>query len=138
MYYHTLSTGIHSMETPICPTCGCSLVRLGITQEKAVSCYYHGRRYWFCCAGCLQLFENDPEALLKETAGLVVCPVCLAEKPDDATVQHECNGTIYHFCRCPHCLVVFKRDPDTFSNRLAWRTDYAGIFGEQGGCCVEN
>ncbi len=105
---------------------------------KALSCYYQGKRYWFCCTGCLQLFENDPEALLQETAGLVVCPVCLAEKPVAATVQHECNGAMYHFCRCPHCLVVFKRDPDTFINRLAWQTDYAGIFGDLGECCAKN
>lgn len=69
-----------SSETPICPACGCSLVRLGITQEKAVFHYYQGKQYWFCCDGFLELFKDNPEQLLNETSNLVVYPVCLAEK----------------------------------------------------------
>ena len=126
------------MESPICPACGCSLVRLGITQEKAVSHYYQDKQYWFCCDGCLDLFKNNPEQLLNETSELVVCPVCLAEKPVNTTVEHIVKGTLFNFCRCPHCLDVFNQDKDYFIKRLAWQTNYKGIFGEQDGCCTNS
>jgi len=87
------------MQTPICPACGCSLVRLGIAQDKAIAHHYQKKRYWFCCKGCLELFEKDPEPLLIETSALTVCPVCLAEKPVSATVKQVINGRSYPFCR---------------------------------------
>jgi YHS domain-containing protein len=124
-----------SRETPICPACGCSLVRLGISQEKAVSYDYREKQYWFCCEGCLELFKSQPEQLLNETSDLVVCPVCLAEKPNKATVERIVNKTVFNFCRCPYCLDVFEQDQDYYIKRLAWQTNYAGIFGEQEGCC---
>jgi hypothetical protein len=83
----------------------------------------------------LELFKNEPEQLLQETANLTVCPVCLAEKPVSTTVEFELNEMLFNFCRCPHCLDVFNQDPDYFIKRLAWQTDYAGIFGELEGCC---
>ncbi|WP_431064758.1 YHS domain-containing protein [Methylotuvimicrobium sp.] len=126
------------MKTPICAACGCSLIRLGITQEKANSFHYNEKQYWFCCEGCLELFKTNPEQFLKETSDLTVCPVCLAEKPINNTIKHRFNGTIFNFCRCPHCLDVFKEDQDYFIRRLAWQTDYAGIFGGQDGCCKKN
>jgi len=124
------------METPICPACGCSLVRLGITQEKAISQLDQDKQYWFCCDGCLDLFKNDPQQCLNETSELVVCPVCLAQKTINTTVEHVFNGMLFNFCRCPHCLNVFNQDQDYFVKRLAWKTNYAGIFGDQGGCCT--
>ena len=126
------------METPICPACGCSLVRLGINQQQAVPYYYQEKRYWFCCKVCLEIFKTNPEQLLKETSQLVVCPVCLAEKPINATVEHLVNQILFNFCRCPHCLDVFNQDQDYFIKRLAWQTDYAGIFGVQDGCCTKH
>ncbi len=126
------------METPICPACGCSLVRLGINQKQAVPYRYQEKHYWFCCQGCLGIFKTNPEQLLKETSQLVVCPVCLAEKLINNTVEHLINGTPLHFCRCPHCLDVFNQDQDYFIKRLAWQTNYAGIFGEQDGCCAKD
>ncbi|MEO1882305.1 MAG: YHS domain-containing protein [Methyloprofundus sp.] len=126
------------MQTPICPCCGCSLVRLGISQKMAVSLHYQQKLYWFCCDGCLKLFNSNPEKCLNETSELVVCPVCLAEKPVNMTVEHIFNGTLFNFCHCPHCLDVFNQDQDYFTKRLAWQTNYAGIFGKQEGCCTND
>ena len=126
------------MKTPICPVCGCSLLRLGISQNKAASYHYKGEQYWFCCEGCLELFKTDPKQLLNETSNLTVCPVCLAEKPINTTIEHVFNGTLFNFCRCPHCLDVFNQDQEYFIKRLAWQTSYAGIFREQDGCCTKN
>ena len=126
------------MNTPICPACGCSLIRLGISQKKAAPHRYQDKQYWFCCEGCLELFKTNPEQLLNETSNLTVCPVCLAEKPINSTVEHIFNGMLFNFCRCPHCLDLFNQDQEYFTKRLAWQTSYAGIFGEQDGCCIKN
>lgn len=55
------------VETPICPACGCSLVRLGISQEKAIAYHYNDKQYWFCCDGCLELFKSQAEQILHQT-----------------------------------------------------------------------
>jgi len=123
------------MNSPICSACGCSLIRLGITQEKTVSYKYNEKQYWFCCEGCLELFKTNPGQLLNETSDLTVCPACLAEKTINTTVEHVFNGQVFNFCRCPFCLDVFNQDPGYYIRRLAWQTDYAGIFGGQDGCC---
>lgn len=122
------------METPICSTCGCSLIRLGISQKKALFHYYKEKQYLFCCKGCLELFKTQPESLLNETSNLTVCPVCLAEKHIYNTVEHQVNGMPLNFCRCPHCLDQFNQNQNYFIKRLAWQTNYAGIFDEQDGC----
>ena len=50
------------METLICPTCGCSLVRLGISKEKATKHRYGGEEYLFCCKGCADVFAAESYA----------------------------------------------------------------------------
>ncbi len=66
------------MNTLICPTCGCSLVRLGIAKGQAPTYGYDGREYRFCCQGCLDVFIADPARRLEETKDLIVCTTCLA------------------------------------------------------------
>ncbi len=75
------------MNTLICPTCGCSLVRLGVTKDKATSYRHHRQEYHFCCQGCVDLFITDPEEHLQETNNPIVCPTCLAEKPLNTAVK---------------------------------------------------
>ena len=123
------------MESPICPACGCSLVRLGITQKKALSHHYQDKQYWFCCNGCLDLFKTNSEQCLNETSNLVVCPVCLAEKLISTTVKHSINGILFNFCRCPYCLTVFNQDQNYFIKRLAWQTDYKEVFADKNEGC---
>ncbi len=123
------------MKTSICPTCGCSLVRLGITKENVVVRIYHETEYLFCCDGCADLFDKTPEPLLEETKNLVVCPSCLAEKPIDQTVLFNHKGENIHFCKCPYCMTVFEEDSEYFIKRLAGEIEYAGIFTEGRGCC---
>ena len=71
----------HKMNTQICPTCGCSLVRLGVGKDKAVAHHHRDKNYHFCCQGCVEVFITDPSKYLQETKDLIVCPTCLAEKP---------------------------------------------------------
>jgi len=124
------------MQTPICPTCGCSLVRLGIKSDDAVSCMYNSKEYKFCCRGCVDVFLANPEPRLAETQDLVVCPTCLAEKPHGFAIQLMFNGTELHFCRCPACLVLFRKNPEYYLMRLAGKTEYGGVFTEEERCCA--
>jgi len=64
------------MKTLICPTCGCSLVRLGIKKGKSVIHRHNGEQYHFCCQGCVDVFITDPQKHLQETNDLIVCPKC--------------------------------------------------------------
>ena len=107
------------MQTPICATCGCSLVRLGIGKDEAVSYHHNGEEHRFCCEGCVDVFVTDPEKYPQDVSNLAVCPVCLAEKLHESTVAVEHSGTTLHFCRCPHCAQEFEKDPEHYLNRLA-------------------
>ncbi|MEE9141064.1 MAG: YHS domain-containing protein, partial [Alphaproteobacteria bacterium] len=116
------------MKTPICPNCGCSLVRLGISKEAAVAYGYEGEDYYFCCDGCLEQFIAEPEKRLRETAGLIVCPVCLGEKTPDVAAKIEFGGNDVYLCRCPHCLDAFNKNPEYYIKRLEGVGDHPGTF----------
>ena len=106
------------MKTPICPACGCSLVRLGIARSDAARSVHDGQEWLSCCRGCAEVFESDPDKYLAEIAGWVVCPACLAEKPKALTVTVQHDREAVHFCRCPCCLEEFRKDPDAMLARL--------------------
>ncbi len=116
------------MTTPICPTCGCSLVRLGISKEDAVHHTHEGTKHHFCCEGCLEQFITDPAKHLRDTGDLIVCPVCLTEKSPELTKKLERAGDILYFCRCPLCMEAFKKNPEYYIRRLEGKEDYSGTF----------
>ena len=122
------------MSTLICPTCGCSLVRLGVSTEKAATHRYQDREYHFCCRECVEVFVTEPQKYLRETSDLVVCPSCLAEKPLRSTIKLEFAGREFHLCRCPHCLHNFHKNPEYSLSRLAGMVDYRGVF-DKTTCC---
>jgi len=124
------------METPICPTCGCSLVRLGIKKGKSVIHRHDGEHYHFCCQGCVDVFITDPQKHLQETNDLIVCPTCLAEKPLKYTVKMEIDKREVYFCRCPYCAELFKKNPDFYINRLEGTIPNEGVF-DHDGCCIK-
>lgn len=123
------------MNTLICPTCGCSLVRLGITKDQAAVHRHNGKDYYFCCQGCVDLFRGDPQKHLQETQDLIVCPTCLAEKPLNSAVKMKISGQDIHFCRCPYCTEVFQKNPDFYTKRLAGIIPNEGVL-DHDGCCV--
>jgi len=123
------------MLTKICPTCGCSLIRLGISDQQSGQLTFGDIQYFFCCQGCKDIFLKDPESFIKEIADMHVCPVCLAEKPTAYTVSLDYKNQQIYFCRCPFCMETFKKDPDYYLDRLAGRTDFKGLFGDQEKSC---
>ncbi len=124
------------MKTLICRTCGCSLVRLGISKEQAVTYSHNGEEHHFCCQGCTDVFIADPQKYLEETSNLIVCPSCLAEKPLDMAVKLEIAGQEVHFCRCPYCAEVFENDPDFYMKRLTGDIANEGAVLDHEGCCI--
>jgi YHS domain-containing protein len=107
------------MKSLLCPTCGCSLVRLGVSRDKAARADHAGAEYFFCCEGCRELFAADADRYLAEIRDVVVCPACLGEKPIAVTVAVEHNGTTVHLCRCPGCSNRFRADPEGLLARLS-------------------
>lgn len=123
------------MDTLICATCGCSLVRLGINKDKASTTIYKKETLYFCCDGCTDLFNNGPAKYIKETKDLIVCPTCLAEKHKTNATLLNINGEDTYFCHCPHCMEFYKKDPNFYINRLNGITANEGIMGHDG-CCI--
>jgi YHS domain-containing protein len=123
------------MKTNICPTCGCSLVRLGISKDKASTYNYKGKELYFCCKGCMELFIKDSERYIKETEDLIVCPTCLAEKPKKNATLLKIDEQDVYFCHCPHCMDLYKKDQEFYMNRLSGNTINEGVMGHDG-CCI--
>jgi len=122
------------MKTLICPTCGCSLVRLGISKDKAAPYHYNDEEYYFCCQGCVDLFINDPQKYLQETNDMIVCPTCLAEKPRQSAIKLKIDGQEVYFCYCPHCVELFKRNSDFYIKRLEGNIPNTGVLDHEGYC----
>ncbi len=123
------------MQTRMCRTCGCSLVRLGVSKEQAVTYHYNHEAYCFCCQGCVDLFITDPQTYLQETYDLIVCPTCLAEKPLKWAVKITIGEQDVYLCRCPYCATLFQQDPEYSMKRLEGTIPYEGVLGHEG-CCV--
>ncbi len=123
------------MKTLICPTCGCSLVRLGISKENSIAHSHDGEEFYFCCQGCVDAFVTNPEERLKETREMIVCPTCLAEKLVQQAVKIEISGHEVHFCRCPHCVDVFRKNPEFYLKRLEGTIPNEGVLDHEG-CCI--
>ena len=123
------------MNTPICRTCGCSLVRLGISLGTSSTHEHAGERHHFCCQACVDLFKTDPKRYLDETSDLIVCPTCLAEKPLSRATALVVGGHEVHLCRCPYCAELFQKDPAFYIRRLEGATSGQGVLDHEG-CCV--
>ena len=120
------------MKTLICPTCGCSLVRLGISKEKSIAHQHNDKELQFCCQGCVDLFTTNPPKYLQETRDLIVCPSCLGEKLLKWTAKLKINDQEVHFCRCPHCADVFQKNPDYYIKRLEGTMPNQGVLDHEG------
>jgi YHS domain-containing protein len=107
-----------TVKSVLCPTCGCSLVRLAVSREKAVRVRYDGADHYFCCQGCAERFRSDPGRHLAQIRDVVVCPGCLGEKPVGVTVGVEFQGRVLNFCGCPHCEEAFRDNPERLLARL--------------------
>ncbi len=120
------------MKTLIDPYCGCSLVRLGISKEKATAYSYEGTEYYFCCQDCADEFAPDPEQHLRRTKDVIVCPTCLGEKTPELAFTFEHAGQKIRYCGCPYCRQVFQKDSNYYIERLEGAIPSEGVVGHDG------
>ena len=120
------------MKTPICPRCGCSLVRLGVSKDKAATYSYKGEEYLFCCQQCADMFATDPEQHLQRTKDMVVCPTCLGEKLPASAFTFGHAGEEVHYCGSPSCQEGFQKDPSFYIKRLEGTIPSDGVVGHDG------
>ena len=122
------------MKTLICRHCGCSLVRLGVSKDKAATYRHESEEHYFCCQDCVDQFATDPRKFLQETKDLIVCPTCLAEKPPQWSTNLRWAGQEVYFCRCPLCLEAFQKNPDFYKRRLEGTEPNEGVRDHEGSC----
>ena len=93
----------------LCPTCGCSLVRLGIDPLSAPSTDHQGQEYRFCCEGCVTLFLENPQLYVEEIKDVVICPICLGEKTRGQALCVNINGESIYFSVAASVVVLCSK-----------------------------
>jgi Cu+-exporting ATPase len=74
---------------------------------------YEGQNYYFCAAGCLQMFASDPEKYLERPApsGEAIDPVCgMTVDIASAKYMSEYEQEMYYFCAAG-CKAAFDKNP---------------------------
>ena len=89
----------------------------------------------FVAKGVLMCSLIDPQKYIKETSDMIVCPACLAEKIPQSAVKLNIDGQDVHFCHCPHCADLFKKNPDFYIKRLEGTIPNEGVLDHEG-CCI--
>lgn len=119
-----------SVKDPVC----------GMTVNPATAKHLRerqGKRFYFCCAGCAEKFQADPEKYLKAApaSGLVMLgsppakssptkatvkdPVCgMDVDPTQAKFKAENQGKQFFFCSSG-CLEKFQVEPQRYLDRSA-------------------
>ena len=93
-----------AIEQTTCPI-------MGNPINKELFVEYKGKKVYFCCAGCIDKFKEDPEKYITFLKQRVTCPVSGEEiAVGDAAGIHEHDGKTYYFC-CLNCKEAFLKDP---------------------------
>jgi xanthine dehydrogenase accessory factor len=106
------------LETPaepaeaIDPVCGMTVQ----TAEAEHRAEYNGQTFYFCCSGCREAFEQEPERYLTQPApsGEAIDPVCgMTVEIASAKYMSEYGGQLYYFC-APGCKLSFDKAPEKY------------------------
>ncbi|MBU4254807.1 MAG: YHS domain-containing protein [Acidobacteria bacterium] len=101
-----------SGKNTICPVMGNEIKDF----EKAPSVEYKGKTYYFCCAGCIESFNADPEKYIAELDKKVTCSVSGEEiRMGNAAGSMKHGGQTYYFC-CADCKEKFTKDPEKYTS----------------------
>jgi Cu+-exporting ATPase len=77
---------------------------------------YNGQTFYFCCPGCKESFEREPEKYLTQAtpSGEAIDPVCgMTVEIATAKYMSEYQGQLYYFC-APGCKLSFDRAPEKY------------------------
>ncbi len=142
--------GMHANDAPVQIGAVCKIERdpvcgMSVDPAKAAASIEHeGKLYHFCCKGCSEKFQDDPEKYLspaykpggiKTAGGPIVTiggsgqpttaaklqrdPVCgMNVDPAKPAATFVHNGTTYYFC-CRGCADKFKADPEKYLSPAA-------------------
>lgn len=94
------------------PVCGMTVLTAG-TEHRLE---YNGQLFYFCCAGCRESFEQNPEQYLSQPApsGEAIDPVCgMTVDIASAKYMSEYQGQLYYFC-APGCKLSFDKAPQKY------------------------
>ncbi|MFZ0808850.1 MAG: heavy metal translocating P-type ATPase [Candidatus Sulfotelmatobacter sp.] len=107
----TSSNAVPAIERD--PVCG-----MNVNPATAKHPYeYAGKKYYFCCAGCVEKFKTDPQRYLNQpkSGGLVTLGMPAAPKaatpPQLATIQPAANPASQTAYVCPMCPEVRESQP---------------------------
>ncbi len=117
-----LITGaLYAKETTPQKTCPV----MGNKINKDVHTDHDGKRIYFCCPGCINKFEKNPEKHIDklEKKGYTLaklqtkCPVSGGDIKKKAYLDH--NGKRVYFCgtKCA-CSKKFKKNPEKYTKEL--------------------
>ena len=100
---------------------------MGNPINKDIFVEYKGKKVYFCCDGCDDMFLKDPEKYLdklpqfknSEVEGSdieqKICPVM--GNPIDKNIFIEYKGKKVYFC-CPGCDKIFNENPEKYLDKL--------------------
>jgi xanthine dehydrogenase accessory factor len=95
------------------PVCGMTVLTAGAEHRSE----YKGQMFYFCCAGCKESFEQNPEKYLAQSvpSGEAIDPVCgMTVDIASAKYMSEYQGQLYYFC-APGCKLSFDRSPEKYT-----------------------
>ena len=123
-----------------CPVMG----NEGVVDSKTISSIVNGKRYYYCCAGCVKKFEAEPEKYLKSFVlpGNVFkvdnegnhfkCAVTGEVKVvSEKTIYSDFNAKRYYF-GCAGCKSKFDANPEKYL-----QSDKKGKCSNDKKCCSE-
>jgi xanthine dehydrogenase accessory factor len=99
------------------PVCGMTVQ----TAEAEYRTEYQGQMFYFCCAGCQESFEQNPEKYLVQPApsGEAIDPICgMTVDIASAKYMSEHQGQLYYFC-APGCKLTFDKAPEKYAGVAA-------------------
>jgi xanthine dehydrogenase accessory factor len=94
------------------PVCGMTVLTAAAEHRTE----YNGQMFYFCCAGCRESFEQNPEQYLNQPApsGEAIDPVCgMTVDIASAKYMSEYQGQLYYFC-APGCKLSFDKAPQKY------------------------
>jgi xanthine dehydrogenase accessory factor len=105
------AAGPEPTET-IDPVCGMT-VQIANAEHRTE---YRGQMYYFCCQGCRETFEADPEKFVTVAApsGEAIDHICgMTVDIASAKYMSEYEGQFYYFCAAG-CKATFDKSPEDY------------------------
>lgn len=108
---------------PAKPQTRCPILGDKITRKIYLD--HEGKRIYFCCPGCRELFKKKSGRYMKilESKGIDLekspaqtnCPIMGGKIDSEVFTDHE--GKRIYFC-CPPCIDKFKEDPERYIKEM--------------------